>query len=177
MAKRKLNRTDAASEKAGGNVAASSAAQLTRAIKHLDRELAELLQRRAELSVERAKLGKPVADSAVPEDSLAVPGPLQPSGLAPIFREIAAACRANDVKRLELFGSRSRDDASASSDADFIVEFNDPLRAGLLDRYLALRDALEKIVGFPVDLIESSAVESPVLRQRIDESRKLVYAA
>jgi predicted nucleotidyltransferase len=91
--------------------------------------------------------------------------------------EIAAACRANDVKRLELFGSRSRTDARQDSDADFLVEFNEPLRAGLLDRFLALRDALETIVGCPVDLVEVSAVESPILRRRIDESRKLVYAA
>jgi predicted nucleotidyltransferase len=91
--------------------------------------------------------------------------------------EIAAACRASDVKRLELFGSRSRADASQESDADFLVEFNDPLRAGLLDRFLALRDALERTVGCRVDLIEVSAVESPILRRRIDESRTLIYAA
>jgi predicted nucleotidyltransferase len=91
--------------------------------------------------------------------------------------EIAAVCRANDVKRLELFGSRSRSDATLSSDADFLVEFIDPLRDGVFDRYLALRDALEKIIGCRVDLVECSSIESPILRRRIDESRKLVYAA
>lgn len=91
--------------------------------------------------------------------------------------EIAAACRASDVKRLELFGSRSRADATLKSDCDFLVEFNDPLRAGLLDRFLALRNALQTIVGCRVDLVEISAVESPILQRRINESRKLVYAA
>jgi predicted nucleotidyltransferase len=91
--------------------------------------------------------------------------------------EIAEACRENDVKRLELFGSRARADATSESDADFLVEFNDPLRAGLLDRFLALRERLQQIVGCRVDLVEISAIENPVLRQRVDESRKLIYAA
>ena len=94
MAKRKSNRTDTASKAPAGDAAKPSAAQLTRAIKHLDHELAKMLQQRAELSMERAKLGKPVGDSGAAADSLTVLGPLQRSGLDPIFREIAAACRA-----------------------------------------------------------------------------------
>jgi predicted nucleotidyltransferase len=91
--------------------------------------------------------------------------------------EIAASCRTYDVKRLDLFGSRARTDAAITSDADFLVEFNDPLRAGIFDRYLALRDALERILDCRVDLVESSSIQNPVLRRRIDESRKVVYAA
>lgn len=90
---------------------------------------------------------------------------------------IVAACRANDVRRLEVFGSRARGDATADSDVDFLVEFNNPLHAGLLDRFLALREALEDIFGCRVDLVESSSIENPILRKRIDEARKLVYAA
>ena len=91
--------------------------------------------------------------------------------------DISAACRANDVKRLELFGSRARNDVSADSDADFLVEFNDPLRPGVFDRFLALHGALEKIFGCRIDLIESSSVQNPILRKHIDEDKKLVYAA
>lgn len=91
--------------------------------------------------------------------------------------EIAAACRANDVKRLDLFGSRARTDFATSSDIDFLVEFKDPLRAGVFDRYLALRDALQRILGCEVDLVERSAIENPILRKRIEADRTLVYAA
>jgi hypothetical protein len=91
--------------------------------------------------------------------------------------DIAELCRANDVKRLELFGSRARADATPESDADFVVEFNDPLRAGVFDRFLVLHNALERILDCRVDLVEDSSIQNPVLRQRIDESRKLVYAA
>ena len=66
--------------------------------------------------------------------------------------EIVGICRANDVKRLDLFGSLARADSTPQSDADFLVEFNDPLRPGVFDRFLALRDALERIMGCRVDL-------------------------
>jgi uncharacterized protein len=97
--------------------------------------------------------------------------------LADKYPEIAAACQANDVKRLDLFGSRARNDFTTSSDADLLVEFNDPRRAGVFDRFLALRDALEQILGCKVDLVECSSIQNPILRRRIERDRKTVYAA
>ena len=92
--------------------------------------------------------------------------------------EIGAACRANDVKRLELFGSRAHAMMLlATSDVDFLVEFNDPLRAGIFDRFLALREALERITGCSVDLVECSSVQNPILRRRINEDRRSIYSA
>lgn len=91
--------------------------------------------------------------------------------------EIAAACQENDVKRLELFGSRARADFRADSDIDFLVEFNDPLRAGIFDRFLALRDALQCILGCQIDLVERSAIENAILKRRIEADRTVVYAA
>lgn len=43
------------------------------------------------------------------------------------IKEIAGpACREFRVKRLDLFGSLSRDQGTAISDVDLIVEFEDP---------------------------------------------------
>ena len=89
---------------------------------------------------------------------------------------ISAACEANDVKRLDLFGSYARDENKPDSDIDFLVEFVDPMRAGVFDRYLALHAALQSIFSCPVDLIECSAIQNRVLLQRIEADRKLVYA-
>lgn len=91
--------------------------------------------------------------------------------------EISAACKVNDVKRLELFGSCARKDNKPDSDIDFLVEFVDPMRPGVFDRYLALHAALQSIFGCPVDLLECSAIHNRILRQRIAADRKLVYAA
>ncbi len=90
---------------------------------------------------------------------------------------INAACEANGVKRLELFGSQSRADSQPGSDVDFLVEFIDPMRPGVFDRYLALHEALHSIFNCPVDLVEHSAIQNRVLRKRIETDRKLVYAA
>jgi predicted nucleotidyltransferase len=91
--------------------------------------------------------------------------------------EIAAACRANDVKRLELFGSRARNEATAMSDVDLLVEFNDPRRAGVFDRFLTLRERLEEILNCRVDLVETSSVQNPILRRRIEQDKRTIYAA
>ena len=90
---------------------------------------------------------------------------------------IRTACQASGVKRLELFGSCARGESQPDSDIDFLVEFVEPLRAGVFDRYLALHEALQNIFGCPVDLVESSALQNRVLKRRIDADRKLVYAA
>jgi hypothetical protein len=88
---------------------------------------------------------------------------------------IASVCRENDVKRLDLFGSRARQDETATSDADFVVEFNDPLRPGVFDRFLDLQMRLEEILGCSVDLVEESSIVNPILRRRIDESKTVVF--
>jgi len=87
------------------------------------------------------------------------------------------ACEASGVKRLDLFGSCARGENGFESDVDFLVEFVDPLQAGLLDRYLALHGALQSILGCQVDLVECSAIENRALQKRIEEDKRLVYAA
>ncbi|MEW5869707.1 MAG: nucleotidyltransferase family protein [Chloroflexota bacterium] len=53
------------------------------------------------------------------------------------------------VQSLSLFGSVARDQATAQSDIDLLVEFNQPVGFfGLL----ALQDYLEKLFSCPVDL-------------------------
>lgn len=101
----------------------------------------------------------------------------QHNTLAGNQQAIAVACQSNDVKRLDLFGSYSRADHTSESDMDFLVQFNDPMRAGLLDRFLALHQELEQITGCRVDLLECSSIENPILRKRIEKDRILVYAA
>jgi predicted nucleotidyltransferase len=91
--------------------------------------------------------------------------------------EIVLACQSNGVKRLELFGSRARADSLPNSDVDLLVEFKEPLQAGLFDRFLALREALERILACNVDLVEYSAIQNPILRKRIEQDKKTLYAA
>jgi predicted nucleotidyltransferase len=76
--------------------------------------------------------------------------------------EIAQLCRRYAVRRLEVFGSAARgtDFDPARSDADFLVEFAAGSGLPPLEQFFGLADALEQLLGRPVDLLERPAVES-----------------
>jgi predicted nucleotidyltransferase len=61
-------------------------------------------------------------------------------------------------------------------DLDVLVEFTADVE-GLFDAYFGLREALEELVGRPVDLVMASAVKNPYVAQSIAETRRELYAA
>lgn len=63
---------------------------------------------------------------------------------------IADFCRRNRVRRLALFGSVLRDDFTADSDVDMLVEFDPDERLGFA--FFTLQDELSRILGRRVDL-------------------------
>ncbi len=93
--------------------------------------------------------------------------------------ELQALCRRFHVRRLDLFGSAARGDFDpAHSDVDFLVEFDPGHPAALsLGTYLGLKDALENLLGRPVDLVEPSAMRNPYLKASIEASREPVFEA
>jgi uncharacterized protein len=78
------------------------------------------------------------------------------------------------VRKLELCGSATRDDFTAASDLDFLVEFSG--NPSLAD-YLGLRDDLKLLLGREVDLVMPGAVRNPYIRAAIERDRYLLYAA
>ena len=91
---------------------------------------------------------------------------------------LTALCRKYRVRRLDVFGSATADDFDqASSDVDLLVEFDDMAPPERADAYLGLLMAIEALLERRIDLVEASAVRNPYLRQGIEESRELVYAA
>ncbi|MBA4177907.1 MAG: DNA polymerase III subunit beta [Leptothrix sp. (in: Bacteria)] len=90
--------------------------------------------------------------------------------------ELAELCRRRGVRRLELFGSATRDDFDlARSDLDFLVELGDAPRGSALDSWFGLKDDLESMFGRQVDLVSFDAVVNPYIRANIRKSRQLVY--
>ena len=75
------------------------------------------------------------------------------------------------VQSLALFGSVARNEASASSDIDLLVEFNRPV--GLFGLF-ALQDRLEELFGCKVDLGTSDSLK-PRLRPAV--KAELVYVS
>ena len=92
---------------------------------------------------------------------------------------LTALCHRYGVVKLEVFGSAARgaDFDPAKSDADFLVEFEKVSGLSALDQFLGFSDALQRLVGRPVDLVESTAVRNPYVRATINRSKELIYAA
>jgi predicted nucleotidyltransferase len=92
---------------------------------------------------------------------------------------LAAVCRRYGVERLEVFGSAARGAGfdPNRSDADFLVTFK-PAARNNLAAFSDLKEALERLLGRPVDLVEREAVEASrnfIRRRAILKEAKTVY--
>ncbi|HEY3571535.1 MAG TPA: nucleotidyltransferase family protein [Thermoanaerobaculia bacterium] len=81
------------------------------------------------------------------------------------------AIRAFGARRLGLFGSQARGEATDKSDLDFLVEFEPGTKT--FDNYMDLKAFLEDLFNRPVDLVVSDAIK-PRLREGI--LRETIYA-
>jgi predicted nucleotidyltransferase len=89
--------------------------------------------------------------------------------------DIVALCREYGVQRLDLFGSAASDRFDPeTSDADFVVAFAGE-EHGTLYRYVDLAEALEQLLGRPIDLLTERAIGSPEFRSAVDASRLTIY--
>lgn len=92
--------------------------------------------------------------------------------------ELMELCRRFHVKQLEIFGSALTEGFdSASSDFDFLVEFEHLPPADYASAFFAFKESLEDIFGRPVDLVVSSAIRNPYFRQSLERCKALLYAA
>lgn len=73
-----------------------------------------------------------------------------------------AAIKGFGAKRLALFGSFATEEASASSDVDFVVEFEKKT----FDSYMGLKMFPKEILGRKVDLVLKDSIK-PALRRSI----------
>ena len=91
--------------------------------------------------------------------------------------EIGRLCRLHGVRKLEVFGSVLRSDFDPQrSDVDVLVEF-EPRVASSFANFLDFKEALERLLRRPVDLVELHAVRNRRLRHYIEQSKSPVYAA
>lgn len=86
-------------------------------------------------------------------------------------------CVKNKVKSLYVFGSVLTSSFSDDSDIDMIVDIDstDPLEYA--NYYFSLKFALQDLLQRPIDLLENKSVRNSYLRQEIDNSKQLIYAA
>lgn len=91
-----------------------------------------------------------------------------------IFRTLQThqeTIRALGARKLGLFGSFARGEATETSDLDFLVEFEPGTKS--FDNYMDLKALLEELFDRRVDLVLSSVIK-PRLRDKI--LQETVYA-
>ncbi len=88
---------------------------------------------------------------------------------------IAALCVQYHVRELLIFGSAIRDDFTANSDVDLLVEFEPKANVGFLT-LIRLERELAALLDRPVDLVPKNGLH-PRLRESVLASAQVLYAA
>ena len=92
--------------------------------------------------------------------------------------DLVALCRQYGVQRLDVIGSAARGDFDpASSDLDFVVEFDNFTVENAADRYLGLLVDLEDLFARKIDLISYTGIRNPYFREVVNRTREALYAA
>jgi hypothetical protein len=92
--------------------------------------------------------------------------------------EVVALCRRFGVRHLDVFGSAvSGEFDPTRSDVDFLVELEPPEGMSRFDAFFGLKEALEDLLGRPVDLVDPSALDNPYFAATVHNTRRALYAA
>src|SRR5881409_1812833 len=83
--------------------------------------------------------------------------------------------RRRGVRRLALFGSVARDEARPDSDVDLLVEFAPGEKS--FDRFMALSDLLETLLGHRVELVTVEALSPFIGPHILAEAADVLRAA
>jgi len=87
--------------------------------------------------------------------------------------KVADVCRRNEVRRLRVFGSYARGEATEASDMDLIADFSGP--KSLLD-IVRIEREMSSALGVRVNLLTEGAI-SPYIRERIADDLRVIYEA
>ena len=88
--------------------------------------------------------------------------------------KIEAFCRNNHIRKLAFFGSVLRDDFSADSDVDVLVEFEPGSQVGL--QFFKMEQDLSEILGRKVDL-NTAGFLSQYFREKVVAEAEVLYDA
>lgn len=94
------------------------------------------------------------------------------------INEVQVLCRRFGVQQLDVFGSAATGSFDpATSDIDFIVEFEDARSPDIAERYFGLKESFEALFGRQVGLVMAGAMRNPYFIESANRSRRPVYAS
>jgi predicted nucleotidyltransferase len=87
---------------------------------------------------------------------------------------LVAFCRRHPIRRLAVFGSVLRDDFTAQSDVDFLVEFEPDAGVGLFELFAMEEELATLLEGHRAEL-NTPASLSPYFRERVVAEAEDIY--
>ena len=91
--------------------------------------------------------------------------------------KITEICRNYRVNAAYVFGSVLIDKFSDKSDIDLVVDFERNDFHGSFDQFMDFKTDMEGLLQRRVDLISRKTIRNEILRNEIDSSKVLIYAA
>ena len=92
--------------------------------------------------------------------------------------QVVDLCRRHHVKRLDLFGSATRDAFDTTQgDVDLLVEYLPEATHGFAGDFFGLKSDLEALLACEVDLVIGSAIRNPYFRAEVEATKVPIYAA
>lgn len=100
-----------------------------------------------------------------------------PGELLPHLAAIGELCRRHGIARLEVFGSATTGAFEPGrSDYDFLVELDPAAPGSRAQRLVDFADALEALLGAPVDLVNPRYIRNPYFAAEVQRTRLPLYA-
>lgn len=90
---------------------------------------------------------------------------------------IRQLCLTHGVLRLDVFGSVLTHSFDEKSDLDFLVDFKRDGERDAFHQYFEMKEALESLLGRPVDLVCVKALRNPIFKSEVEATSQLLYAA
>lgn len=93
------------------------------------------------------------------------------------LQRIIDLCRKHKVKTLAVFGSILTDRFNDQSDVDLLVNFDttDHEKWDYVTNYFDFRDALERLFGRKVDLIEEGGLRNKYFIANVNRTKQMIY--
>lgn len=91
-------------------------------------------------------------------------------------QKLQKLCESHKVKSLYAFGSVLTENFNSESDIDFLVNFHEMELLEYSDNYFDFLFSLEKLFNRKIDLVTEKSLKNPYFIEKINQTKKLVYA-
>lgn len=93
------------------------------------------------------------------------------------LKELTQLCKDYQVRTLHIFGSVTTDEFSSSSDIDLLIKFENINVEQYTNNYFELHYRLQALFGREIDLLTENSLSNPYFIEKIEQTKKLIYAA